>query len=315
MNNKNRKQKIGIALGSGSARGFAHVGILQALLELGIEPDIVAGTSVGAIVGSFYAAGKLKDYADWSSSLTRKTAMKLMDFNWIPKGGVVEGEKLLDVFKQHIGDQEIEDLPKKFAAIATDLVSGQEIWLQEGSLLSAIRASMALPGLLSPHHYQNRWMVDGGLVNPVPVSACRAMGADTVIAVDLNRHLLGRRFADREDDVTESKKSEEDLSPFEKIKRSLFGEKSNDPEAEEKLMKPGLVDVTLSAINIMQDRITRSRMAGDPPDLILAPRLSHIGLLDFDNVAEAIEEGRSAVKTAEFSLKELFPQTKAKDTK
>ena len=289
-------RKIGIALGSGSARGFAHVGILKALHELGIEPDIIAGTSIGSIVGAFYAKGCLGEFDNWAKTLNRKSAFKLMDINLIPKGGFVEGDRLLDFFKNSLGTTKIEELSKPYAAVATDLLRGQEIWLREGELLSAIKASMALPGILPPFHHDGRWLVDGGLVNPVPVSTCRALGADMVIAVDLNNQIVGRHLKNSE---TPSKKEQEETW-LQKVKANLFESEDNEPQ------RPRLFDVMAGSINIMQDRITRSRMSGDPPEVLLTPRLSHMGLLDFDSVQDAMEEGYSCVRrNQEWILEQL----------
>ncbi len=265
-----RKKKLGIALGSGGSRGFAHLGVLQALGELGIEPDIVAGSSVGAIIGAFYVADKIVACDDWAKGLCRKQAFKLMDFQFFTKGAFVKGDKIIEFFTKTIGAFNIESLPKPFLAIATNLITGQEVWLKDGVLSEAIRASMAFPGLLPSIFYKEQWLVDGGLVNPVPVSACRAMGADIVIAVDLNQYLVGKRF--RKKDFTN---------------------------------QPGIMDVMMSAMHIMQDRITRSRMSGDPPEVLLAPRLADMGLLDFNMIQEAIDEGRHCVEMAKPALLEL----------
>jgi len=267
---KKSGKKIGIALGSGGSRGFAHLGVLLALQKLGIEPDIVTGVSVGAIIGAFYVCHKLHVCEEWARGLSRKQAFKLMDFQLIPKGGFVKGSKIIDFFAKHMGSVTIESLDKPFLAVATNLITGQEIWLKDGALTDAIRASMAFPGLLPSFFYKDQWMVDGGLVNPVPVSPCRALGADFVIAIDLNQNLVGRRF-----------------------------QKNSSQE------QPGIVDVTMSAINIMQDRITRSRMSGDPADILLAPRLGHMGLLDFDLINDAIEEGFRCVEVASPMLDEI----------
>lgn len=264
------RKKLGIALGSGGARGFAHLGVLQALHKMGIQPDIVAGTSVGAIVGAFYAADKMPEFESWAKSLRSKQAFKLMDFQLFTKGAFVKGDKIIDFFTQRLGTLNIEELAKPFLAIATNLVTGQEVWLKDGLLSEAIRASMAFPGMLPSLFYRNQWLVDGGLVNPVPVSACRAMGAEVVIAVDLNQYLVGKRF--QKTGITE---------------------------------QPGIMDVSLSAIHIMQDRITRSRMSGDPPEVLLAPALRDMGLLDFNRTQEAIDEGVHCVEMAMPALIEL----------
>ena len=188
--------KIGIALGSGSARGWAHIGVIKGLAELGIEPDIVAGTSIGALVGAAYANDQLDLLEQWALSLNWKELVSYLDMG-VAGGGVIEGEKLLDFFSKHVNHSDIESMPKKFAAVATDLDTGREIWLQTGSVLHAVRASIALPGLFRPFKLNDRWLVDGGLVDPVPVSLCRAMGADIVIAVNLNGDIVGKHSQNR----------------------------------------------------------------------------------------------------------------------
>lgn len=303
------RQRIGLALGSGSARGWSHIGVIQALQDLGIEPDIVCGTSIGALVGAFYAAGRLPELDRWIRTLTRWDMIQFLDVNLVSRGGFVEGERLIRYFRGQLGDVLIEDLPKSFAAVATNLMSGQEVWFTDGPLLQAVRASISLPGFFSPVPYEQQYLVDGGLVNPVPVSVCRALGAHRVIAVNLNGELVGRHYrrpesqernAGGKDAAAETKNNEPDpngasffkrLSSLADFAASLVASNrgSMDPS-------PGLFDVLAGSINIMQDRITRSRMAGDPPDVLLAPRLAHIELLEFYRAEEAIAEGRACVQ-------------------
>lgn len=185
--------RLGIALGSGAARGWAHIGILRALEQVGIVPDVVSGTSIGALVGAAYASGRLDSLADWVTGIDWWEIIRYMDLRL----GGVEGERLMQAFRERVEDAPIETLPKPFGAVATDLHTGHEVWFQNGSLLEAVRASIALPGLFSPVRYQGRWLVDGGLVDPLPVSLCRALGADRVIAVNLNGDIVGRHFSGR----------------------------------------------------------------------------------------------------------------------
>jgi NTE family protein len=258
--------KIGIALGSGAARGWAHVGVLKALEAAGIRPEVVCGTSIGSVVGAAYAAGSLDALEAWVKRLERRHVASYLDLGF--RGGLLRARKVFEALAAEIADRPIESLPCAFAAVATDLASGNEVWLREGSLYAALRASVALPGLVSPVHHGGRWLVDGGLVNPVPVSVCRALGADTVIGVDLNTTLIGRRL------------------------RS--GGRSKDDEDE----SPSILEVISNSINIMQVRVTRSRMAGDPPDLLVTPQLPDFGILDFDRADVAVAEGRDAVERA-----------------
>ncbi len=321
-----KERRIGLALGSGSARGWAHIGVLRALAELGIEPDIVCGTSIGALVGAFYVTGKLDALEKWVLSLTTRSMIRFLDINMASRGGFVEGERLLDYFRQNIGEIAIEDLPLPFAAVATSLHTGQEIWFTSGSLLNAVRASISLPGIFTPVVDGDRVLVDGGLVNPVPVAVCRALGARTVIAVNLNGQLLGRRQTRAEaaknsglrkiagDQVLAGYREKEGDDRWfgwintlkEKAASLVAGEQSPQP--------PGLLDVLSATINVMQDRITRSRMAGDPPDVILAPRLGHLDLLDFDRAEATIAEGRTSVKRASAALQDLLEDQSAEDT-
>lgn len=281
--------RIGVALGSGSARGWAHIGVLQELAAAGIRPHLVAGTSVGALVGAWYARGHLDESEAWVRSLTRRDVMRYMDLAFT--GGLLEGRRLMEVYRQRFGDIDIRELPIPYAAVATNLNTGQEIWLQKGSLLDAVRASISLPGLFKPVRHGEHWVVDGGLVNPVPVTLCRAMGAHLVIAVNLNGDLLGRRrrrTVPREVMVS-------DITWWERVSNA-FSRNGKAPRNGGPEPGPGFFDVLNSSINIMQDRITRSRMAGDPPDVLIAPRLEHFELLDYARGAEAIREGRAAVR-------------------
>ena len=305
---KTKDRSIGIALGSGSARGWAHIGVLQALADAGIEPDIVCGASVGALVGAAYAYDQLDSFSDWAKELDIIDIVRYMDVRLVEGGGFIQGKRLMDFLEQHIGEIDIEKLPKAFATVATDLSSGREVWFRTGPLIDAVRASISLPGIFTPVETDGEWLVDGGLVNPVPVSLCRAMGARVVIAVNLNGDIVGRHLrktvskSDKDKKIsTESRLLEKLYSSLKKHAPSL---KNNTERSNED--RPGLFDVLASSINIMQDRITRSRMAGDPPDIILSPRLGHIGLLEFDRATEAINEGRACVERMLPALKDVL---------
>ena len=188
-----RKPRLGIALGSGSARGWAHIGVLRGLEQAGIVPDVVSGASIGALVGAAYASNRLDRLEEWVAQIDWWEIIRYMDLRL----GGVEGERLMRAFRERVEDAPIETLPKPFGAVATDLQTGREVWFQEGSLLEAVRASIALPGLFSPVRHQDRWLVDGGLVDPLPVSLCRALGADRVVAVNLNGDIVGKHFSGR----------------------------------------------------------------------------------------------------------------------
>jgi len=301
---------IGLALGSGSARGLSHIGVIHALGDMGIRPDIICGCSVGSMVGGAYAADHFDQLEVWVRSLKRTDVVRFFDVS-LTGGGVILGERLITFFRDQIGDIMIESLPIPFAAVATELATGRELWFKQGLLLDAIRASMSFPGLFAPVQIDNRWLIDGGVVNPVPVSVCKAMGADVVIAVNLNSGLVGRHTSAKQAkrassaDPREPVESLTDLTT--RIKSSLKNSVDNLIAQlwQDDSDRPGLFDVVTSSINIMQDRITRSRMAGDPPDVVLTPQLDHIGLLEVYRAAEAIEEGKQCVLRAQQSIRNI----------
>ena len=281
--------RIGIALGSGAARGWAHVGVLRGLAEAGIEPEIVAGSSAGTVVGLAYATGRLDALEAWARQLDRRQVMSLLDLSL--RGGALRGRRIVDQVASLLPEGRLEDTAKHgFAAVATDLESGREVWLRDGPIREVLHASCAVPGLVSPVKRNDRWLVDGGVVDPVPVSLCRALGADTVIAVDLNTSLLNRRFqGERAEEPGGFQQAWGEL-------RQRLGVPAAEPSDDG--IRPSLYEVLNNTLEIMQVRITRSRMAGDPPELLIAPRLPHFALLDLHRADEAIEEGRQAAKRA-----------------
>jgi len=314
------KAKIALVLGSGAARGWSHIGVIHELNDMGIKPDIVVGASAGAVVGGAYASGNLKDFETWVLSLERVDIIRLLDAK-MTGGGFMQGDRLMGAIKKMIGDPKIEELEIPYACVATELGSGREVWLREGSLLDACRASIALPGMFAPSKWSdNRLLLDGGLVNPVPVSLARAMGADIVIAVNLNGDLIGRHFfVNTIDDATSDEDSERLLAEIEendsvvakwaaKLKVG-FGIRLDSYISALRMKEspdPGLFDVIAGSVDIMQDRITRSRMAGEPPDVHITPRLSHIALMSFDLADECIREGRAATKLKEAEINNLL---------
>jgi NTE family protein len=301
--------RVGIALGSGAARGWAHIGVLRALEEAGVAPDFVCGSSVGAVVGAAYASGRLDDFERWVRALDRSQVVRNLDVAF--RGGLIKAARFFQFMAEGLPDADIESLPRPFAAVATDLESGREVWLRKGSLHDALRASVAMPGLITPVARRGRWLVDGGLTNPVPVSLCRAMGADSVIAVDLNTTLLGRRFPrpaelrrganERAVEASHVEASAEEAlegSALWSVVQSWAGElrgRLRGETADESHAPPSIYDVVANSLSVMQVRITRSRMAGDPPELLVAPKLASFALLDLDRAPEAIEEGRRAL--------------------
>jgi len=289
-----RPLRLGYALGSGSARGWAHIGVIRALAELGIEPDIVCGTSMGALVAAASASSRLDQLLEVAEGLTRLRVARFLNLS-LSFNNFIDDKRLSGFLRDTLCDESLEfsELPRKFAAVATDLESGKELWLTDGSVLEAVSASIALPGLLPPMRLRGRWLVDGGLVNPVPVSLCRALGADVVIAVNLNSGIVGSRIADSAGNGPRS----HFLSALVSRPTPSCGalEKTTEPPPRIRERSPRLLDVLGRSINITQDRITRSRMAGDPPDIVLTPRLSQIGLFEFHRAAEAVDEGRHCV--------------------
>ncbi|MEX0842275.1 MAG: patatin-like phospholipase family protein [Xanthobacteraceae bacterium] len=297
------RPRIGLALGSGSARGWSHIGVIDALAEAGIEPDIVSGTSIGSLVGAAYVAGQLTALRQWAMAATWREIVGLMDVR-LSGGGLIDGKQIV-AFLQGLGIAgPIESYAKKYAAVATDLVTGREIWLQSGPIHDVVRASIALPGIISPARIGDQWLVDGGLSNPVPVSVCRALGADVIIAVNLNGDLVGRRF---ESEPEPSAMAGRAPVPNESLDRMLRHLPEPLREQATQMIPhllprgswaPGYFDVIANSINIMQDQITRTRLAGEPPHVMLVPRLRDIELLEFNRANEAIAEGRACVEHA-----------------
>ena len=290
------RPSIGLALGGGAARGFAHIGVLQTLLAHGLKPDVITGTSIGAVVGGFYAADQLAVFSDWARELTRRRVLAYLDVSF-SGAGLITGGRLARRLEETLGRTKIESLPTRFAAIATEIDTGHEVWLTRGRLLEALRASYALPGIFGPVHIGGRWLVDGALVNPVPVSAARALDARIVIAVNLNADLLGRgsTIASHGSDEDEALAGAiADVNPdrgertgMEKlIRRRVLGRNG----------RPRIPSVMIEAYNVMQDRITRARLAGDPADIVINPRLGEIGMFDFHRAEEAIKLGAEAAE-------------------
>jgi len=288
----NTENKVGLALGSGSSRGWSHIGILKALTALGIMPDIICGTSIGALVGASYVTGKIDKLEAWARSLTKFETARLFEIN-ASLSGFINTDRLHYFLNENVaGDEDvIEDLEKVYAAVSTNLETGREIWMTKGSLIQAVWASISLPGLFPAIRNENRWLVDGGLVNPVPVSVCRALGADIVIAVNLNGGIVGKHFNKSRKSPVQTYGVGGKITELVKGYASAFLPTSGNGE-----QPPGMLDAIAGSFNITQDRITRSRMAGDPPDILLSPKLSHIGLLEFYRASEVIKEGEDCVQ-------------------
>lgn len=330
------RPKIGIALGSGVARGWAHIGVLKALTRAGIEPDIVSGTSIGSLVGGCYLAGKLDPLEDFARSLTRRRLIGLVDFRF-RSSGLIGDAKLEALLRDFLGEMRIEELDRTFVAVATVLATGHELWLRDGNLVQAIRASYALPGVFAPVPIDNRWLIDGAIVNPVPVSVARALGAGLVIAVNLNTDPFdpstrrnwerGHRpfyvhslppppgdidLAEEIDELVEEAEAEAgngDGDPNSRLMAGIRGtlSKLRGKTPEREIVKravgttqrgPGFASVMLASLNIIQDRLARARLASDPPDVVVAPKIGHLTLLEFDKADELIKLGEEAAEEA-----------------
>ena len=306
-----RRPVIGLALGGGAARGFAHIGIVRTLVEHGIVPNIVVGTSIGAVVGGAYAAGQLDTLEAWARGLQPRNILGYLDIR-LNGSGLIGGDKLATQLEAALGQTLIEELPMKFASVATEVRTGHEIWLTHGRIVDAMRASYALPGIFAPVLVGDRWLVDGALVNPVPVSAARAFGAEIVIAANLSSDVFNHSttiYAHGHsaevpvapealiEPVAPPKRGFGRLfSPERTVKREFFGGGG----------RPGISTVMVDAFNIMQDRITRARLAGDPPDLLISPRVGQIGWFDFHRADDLIRHGARAAERAIESIQEAI---------
>ena len=301
-----RRPVVGLALGGGAARGFAHIGILRTLIARGIIPDVVVGTSIGAAVGGAYVAGHLDQFEEWAMSLQPRSVLGYLDIQ-LNGSGLIGGGKLAAQLEEAIGKRTIEELPIKFAAVATEVTTGHEIWLTRGGLVDAIRASYALPGIFSPVSVGDRWLVDGALVNPVPVSVARALGAEIVIAVNLNADGFGHGTTIAAHGATpEVVPVASEPSPKTGFGKIFSSEKTVKREFFGGIGRPGISTVMVEAFNIMQDRITRARLAGDPPDVLISPRVGGIGWFDFHRAAEIMAHGTRAAERTVESIEEAI---------
>jgi NTE family protein len=306
------KPKIGLALGSGGARGWCHIGAIRALADAGIEADVVAGCSMGALVGAAYAGGELDALEDWAYGVNWRTVAGFLDVN-LTSGGLIEGKRIVSFLNSIKEDAPIESLAKPFMTIASDMQTGREVWLDKGSIIDAVRASIALPGIISPYYLDGKWLLDGGMTNPVPVSACRAMGADIIIAINPNANTLephvsrGRATAAKEPGKPKSPLLNKMLDNVpDGIKDRLKGVTPNifGPKAGG---VPRYIEVIAASVEIMTNQILRARMAGEPPHVMVNPYLGHMSVLEFYRAKEAVEEGRRATEAVLPLLREYLP--------
>ncbi len=298
LTKKDGSPVLGLALGSGAARGWAHIGVIRSLAQYGIRPDVVCGCSIGALVGAALVSGRIEQLETWVRSLDWQEVVSMLDISF-KGGGLIRGDRVVQYCAQHFFLSDFSSLPAPFACVATELSSGREVWLREGSLADAVQASIALPGLFSPVLRNGRVLVDGGLVNPVPVSLCRALGADIVIAVELGSGVVGR--------VPKKGSKLARLGEEHWARRLLDLIGMNDDADEVRgAQLPSLPDVVTSSINIMQMRIARSRLAGEPADVLISPRVAHLNMMEFDRADEAIGEGEASVERVRSLLRQTL---------
>jgi NTE family protein len=289
-------RRIGLALGSGSARGLAHIGALRAIEEAGIKVDVIAGASMGALIGAVYAAGQMDGLAAEFVDFDWKRIAALLD-PVFPRSGLVDGVKIAGFVRARVASPRIEELPIPFRAVATDLLTGEEVVLGSGDVIEAVRASIAVPGIFTPVRSDHRILVDGGLVNPVPVSVARAMGAETVIAVDLNHDIVTSRAA-RSGAANARSRSQ----VMNRLLRSL-----QSPDSRvlaqlatwlEKEPLPGIFDVLLASAYIMQARITQATLRQDRPEILIQPPLGSVRFMEFDRAEEIMDIGYRSARQA-----------------
>jgi len=309
-------RKIGLALGSGSARGWAHIGVINALTEAGIDVDYVAGTSVGAVVGAVYASGRIDSFKDVVLQLDWKKIAFFLDVVF-PKSGLIDGNRIAEFIRSHVGEKNIENLSLPFCAVSTDLANGNEVVFQDGDIIEAVRASISVPGVFTPVRGKGSILVDGGLVNPVPVSVVREMGADLVIAVDLNHDIIGKRGLKKasisnSDNMALGKEIGNNFTVGNKIINALNKKvRAIDIHALAQIRQwmardsmPNIFEVLMSSINIMETQITATRLKADPPDVLIQPHLGHIRFLEFNRAEEAIVAGYEETKRIKTCLSE-----------
>ncbi len=297
-----RTTKWGIALGSGAARGLAHIGVLRALSEAGLAPEAVAGTSIGALVGGMYAAGRLDEFEDFVLGLDWRRSARLFLEASFPHSGLIEGVRICELLRRIVGRRNIEELPIPYRAVATDVETGREIVLAEGDLVAAIRASIAVPGIFSPARRRNALLVDGGLVNPVPVNVCRTLEVERVVAVDVNhgpicaRRRRGDAGGDRPPPPRGAGARRLFLWLEQRAKRRGAAAAALMRAWTERQRGPSIFEVLGHTLRIVERHITETRLRLDAPDRVIRPRVGHCQFLDFHRAQELIEEGYRAAK-------------------
>jgi NTE family protein len=308
------RKTVGLVLGSGSSRGWAHIGVIEALEEEKIPIDYIAGCSIGSYVAAIYASGGFKSLKEFVLRMDGKKVFSYFDVVF-PRSGLLNGTKRLkELYSMHADAADFSDLKIPLMMVATDLATGKKVVLKSGSILNALRATMSIPGLFAPVKVKGRWLVDGGLVDPVPVGVARALEADVVIAVDLNSGVVSRtkrmrqnRRAAKKTDHPQAYKSElfEKLSDYYETAGINFTGRINEILGRES-STPDIIETVMTSINIMQELITRINLAVEPPDILIQPHLGQLKMLDFDQVDHTIEEGYAGVKDKIEAIKALL---------
>jgi NTE family protein len=268
---KDGRTSIALVLGSGGARGLAHIGVIERLLESDYRIDYISGCSMGALVGGIYAAGKMDVYKEWARGLERRDVLSLLDIA-IGRAGLLKGEKVIGVLTELIGDHRIEDLPIGYTAVATDLLEQKEVWLNRGRLFDAIRASIAIPTVFTPHRIRGRLLVDGGLLNPIPIAPALNHETDLIVAVNLNAARTERRRGGPR----------------------LEEAKEGDGKGE----IPGIFDIMSLSMDTMQNAIARLKLAGYSPDLVVDVPRDACSFYEFYRADELIALGRECASRA-----------------
>lgn len=307
--------KLGLVLGSGAARGWAHIGVIEALEEGGIQPDLIAGTSIGSVVGGAYASGRMQSLKAAALSLDWKRMLYYVFGSGRLRSGLVDGERVRKFIGEHLNNVNIEDLPIPFRCVATDALSGDAVVFDQGDLLDAIRASLSIPGIFTPVYRDGCTLIDGGVVNPVPVDEARKMGADLVVAVDINHgrtvkatRSLPTNYLEKLKELSGKAAEKSELSFLDKLSEKIA---DISPEqlghAKEWLSPdptPNIFDIIGNSIRIMEARITESSFGVYAPDVLIRPDVGKMAVMEFHHAEEAIAAGYLAGQAAVEEIKQ-----------
>jgi NTE family protein len=319
-----RARTVSLVLGSGGARGYAHIGAIEELRAQGFDIRSISGASMGSLVGGIYAAGKLDEYRDWARALQRLDVLRMLDWTFTG-GGFIKGDRVIEQIKSLIGEVKIEDLPISYTAVAVDLYAQREVWFSRGSLFDAIRASISIPTVFRPHHYEGRTLVDGGLLNPVPITPTLRDLTDCTIAVDVNapaEPLDGAAGADatfgsvgsaleaKGDAAIDAEQShaplvaqpENETAPPHGYRRKIASFIDGLLEKRERKAAlandPGVLELFARSLDAVQETVTRFKLAAQPPDLIIEIPRNVAAFYEFHRADELIELGRLRARAA-----------------